>query len=162
MERMSLSRDPALFERAEAAFRREAARIRELLPDADVQHIGSTAVPGSRTKGDLDLQVRVPQERMAEAEAALERLYDDNEGSGRTESFRSFKRDDADPPLGVQLTAIGSDMDFFAQLRDALAADPQLRERYDALKLRFDGESMDEYREAKAAFFAEILGRGAN
>ena len=33
--------------------------IKEYLPEADVQHVGSTAIPKSLTKGDLDIQVRV-------------------------------------------------------------------------------------------------------
>lgn len=52
---------------AQRAFERHAARIRAALPDAMVEHVGSTAVPGSITKGDVDLQVRIPAVRFAAA-----------------------------------------------------------------------------------------------
>ncbi|MFE8603678.1 GrpB family protein [Archangium violaceum] len=59
-------------ERAEEAFRGHHARLSSLLPYADIQHVGSTAIPGARTKGDLDIQVRVPPGRFAEAERLAE------------------------------------------------------------------------------------------
>ncbi len=35
------------------------AGLRVLLPEAELDHIGATAVPGALTKGDLDILVRV-------------------------------------------------------------------------------------------------------
>ena len=42
-----------------AAFAVHRQQLEELLPGAEVQHIGSTAVPGSLTKGDLDINMSV-------------------------------------------------------------------------------------------------------
>ncbi len=36
--------------------------MREQVPDADVQDMGSTAIPGVLTKGDVDVNVRVAGE----------------------------------------------------------------------------------------------------
>ena len=41
-------------------------QLGELLPGADIQHVGSTAIPGCMTKGDLDIQVRVPPQTYAD------------------------------------------------------------------------------------------------
>ena len=40
-------------------FARVKAQLRTLLPAADIQHVGSTAIAGSLTKGDLDVHERV-------------------------------------------------------------------------------------------------------
>jgi GrpB-like predicted nucleotidyltransferase (UPF0157 family) len=144
-------------ERAEAAFRRHHAHLSSLLPDADIQHVGSTAIPGARTKGDLDIQVRVAGERFAEADALLARHFARNEGSERTPEFASFHDESLPVPLGIQLTAMGGSHDFFSRARDALRASPALLAEYDALKARWEGGSMEAYREEKSAFFAKLL-----
>jgi GrpB-like predicted nucleotidyltransferase (UPF0157 family) len=145
-------------ERAEEAFRVHQARLFSLLPYADIQHVGSTAIPGARTKGDLDIQVRVPPERFAEAEAVLAGHYARNEGSDRTSEFASFQDETLEVPLGIQLTAMGGSRDFFSRARDLLRADAKLLAEYDALKARWDGKPMDAYREEKGAFFEKLLG----
>jgi GrpB-like predicted nucleotidyltransferase (UPF0157 family) len=57
----------------------------------------------------------------------------------------------------VQLVVLGSRDDHFVAWRDKLLADPTLRLEYDALKLRYDGRSMAEYRTAKSAFIERVL-----
>ncbi|MFE3575677.1 GrpB family protein [Lysinibacillus sp. NPDC059133] len=52
--------------------------MKELLPEADIQHVGSTAIPDSVTKGDLDIQVRVSAEQFSIAVELLSNLYDRN------------------------------------------------------------------------------------
>jgi len=42
-----------------------------MIPTAEIEHVGSTAVQGSLTKGDVDVQVRVAA---AEYPAAKDRL----------------------------------------------------------------------------------------
>ncbi|WP_053583309.1 GrpB family protein [Lysinibacillus contaminans] len=59
-------------------------------PGADVQHVGSTAVPHSLTKGDLDIQVRVTPELFLKAVQTLSRFYELNDGSVKTDCFRAF------------------------------------------------------------------------
>ena len=144
-------------ERAEAAFREHHARLVALLPWADVQHVGSTAVPGARTKGDLDIQVRVPPERFAESEAVLARHYARNTLSERTDEFSAFQDETLEVPLGVQLTAMDGPHDIFARARDLLRADPARVAEYDALKARWEGGDMEAYREEKGAFFERLL-----
>lgn len=49
-------------EEANKVFDEQKDRLKKLLPEADIQHIGSTSIPGSVTKGDLDINVRVTKE----------------------------------------------------------------------------------------------------
>ncbi len=158
MERVRFQPYEEVRERAEEAFREHHARLSALLPFADIQHVGSTAIPGARTKGDLDIQVRVPPERFAEAEALLATRYARNEKSERTPAFASFQDESLPVPLGLQLTAMGGSHDFFSRARDLLLADPARVAEYDALKARWEGRPMEAYREEKSAFFEKLLG----
>jgi GrpB-like predicted nucleotidyltransferase (UPF0157 family) len=143
-------------EQAEKTFLEQKEKILCLLPEADIQHVGSTAIPNSLTKGDLDIQVRVPAEIFTVAVEKLSALYAINEGSVQTDYFRAFQDDTTDPPLGVQLTVIDSELDIFWKFREVLLANDTYRAEYDELKKAYEGKSMEAYREAKQRFFARL------
>ncbi len=109
------------------------------------------------TKGDLDVQVRVPAALFLQAVERLGTLYHANEGSSRTETFAAFQDDTTDPPLGVQLSVIGSPEDFFWKARDVLRANPDLRQAYDTLKQQYEGKPMAVHRAAKARFIEVLM-----
>ena len=44
---------------ATTAFKDHRDRVLGLIPVAEVEHVGSTSIPGALTKGDVDLLVRV-------------------------------------------------------------------------------------------------------
>jgi GrpB-like predicted nucleotidyltransferase (UPF0157 family) len=142
---------------AEKAYCHNRTRILELLPKADIQHVGSTSIPGSITKGDLDIQVRVSSEDFNYAVKVLSTLYELNEGSTRTDFFTAFKDDSAIPPLGVQLTVVKSELDIFWKFREVLLANEQYRGEYDELKKHYNGREMDNYRRAKDEFFRKLM-----
>lgn len=150
--------DSKLFNKnAERIFLIQKNKIKMLLPDVDIQHVGSTAIPNSITKGDLDIQVRVYANEFAKAVELLSNLYEINEESIKTDTFRAFKDDTTSPPLGVQLTVIDADFDFLWKFREVLLANKNYREEYDNLKKEYEGKSMDEYREAKDEFFQGLM-----
>jgi GrpB-like predicted nucleotidyltransferase (UPF0157 family) len=141
--------------KADALFASVDARLRALLPCAFVEHVGSTSLPDGLTKGDLDVQVRVPPESFEVACRTLASLYEENPG-GFTDGGHSYKDDSTDPPLGVHVTVIDGPSDIQFRQRDILRARADLRAEYDALKRSFHGARMDEYREAKHAFWSEL------
>ncbi|MBI2048828.1 MAG: GrpB family protein [Candidatus Liptonbacteria bacterium] len=143
--------------RAEELFLKEQKRILRVVPKADIQHIGSTAVPGSLTKGDLDIQVRVKEKDFDKAQNALSKMYKPNKGNPSTKTYASFKDDSTKIPLGVQLTVIGSKEDNFTTLRDILIRDKKHLKEYNSLKKRYQGKSMQEYRKAKGKLVGKIL-----
>lgn len=149
--------EPSIRALAQATFERHAARVRALVPDADVQHVGSTAIPGGLTKGDVDLQVRVLADRFAVADAAIASVYPLNVGEARTPALTSFVFAPSEPSGGVQLTIVDSRYDFFWRARDVLRARDDWRARYDALKRSFEGREMDDYRNAKDDFFRALF-----
>jgi GrpB-like predicted nucleotidyltransferase (UPF0157 family) len=149
----------AVRQRAEAAYERHRAALSEFLPQAEIEHIGSTAIPGAITKGDLDILVCVSANDFAAAEELLAKHFARNEGSFRSDSFASFCDDAADPPLGIQLVVVGSELDNFTQFRDALRADPHLLAEFNSLKRECEGMEMDAYRERKSAFVERLRAR---
>lgn len=150
-------RERVVRDKVQRLFNIERERIQTLLPGADIQHVGSTAIADSVTKGDLDLQVRVSAELFLVAVDRLSATYSKNEGSDWTSDFAAFKDDATDPPLGVQLCIMGSESDFFWKIRDVLLANEGLRHEYDALKNSFQGRAMAEYREAKRHFMEKVM-----
>ncbi|MCF3933040.1 GrpB family protein [Acuticoccus sp. M5D2P5] len=152
--------DPELARRkAERLFTVVRAAIVARLPEADIRHVGATAVPGCLTKGDLDIVVRVEAADFPAADHALGAHFARNDGSVRTDAFAAFADDRSDPPLGVQLVAIGGPLDVFHHFVEALRASPGLVAEYNALKSRFAGADMEVYRRAKSAFIEEVLAR---
>ncbi len=127
-------------------FQKEAALISNELPDVvfDINHIGSTSVPGLVAKPILDIAIRSNNEELIAA--ALIRLgYVDRgvrsgrlfirlqDGDIRTHNLHLYQPDDVD----------GRDQIKF---RDALRADHNLRNQYAALKLQLAKELGDQGR----------------
>jgi GrpB-like predicted nucleotidyltransferase (UPF0157 family) len=157
MQRVSFVNEGEIRDVVRSAFRRHKRRLKQLLPGARIVHVGSTAVPGSLTKGDLDIQVLVHREHFRQARSVLAEHYQRNTGSISTSTFASFEDARTTPPLGIQLTVPGSRYDIFWQITAYLAAHPEINERYNALKSRYQGRSMALYRRAKSRFLAALL-----
>ena len=114
------AREEMLRDAVRAAWEQEVARLRALVPGADLQHVGSTAIPGSLTKGDLDIQVRVAADAFGAAEASLARVYARNGGSHWVPgALASFAAKSQFVDVGVQLTSIDGPFDTFWRFREA-------------------------------------------
>lgn len=124
---------------------------------AVIEHVGATAVPGCLTKGDLDICIRIASIDFEAADQLLAQKFERNFGSVRDGTFSAFKNDDQNPPLGVQLVAMGSDLDFFVAFRDRLRENEGLLSSYNDLKQRYEGRDMDDYRNANADFIHRAI-----
>ncbi|MGE0115793.1 MAG: GrpB family protein [Steroidobacteraceae bacterium] len=152
------SNAPEIFATAERLFLDVKARLQRMLPDAEIMHVGSTAIPGALTKGDLDIVVRVAPAYFKEADRQLANLFDRNAGSLRNEEFSAFQDVASNPELGIQLVVKGASDDHFLLWRQLLEQSLELRQAYDELKMRFEGAEMEAYRAAKAIFIETHLG----
>ncbi len=141
---------------ADHAFERVVASLRAILGDVEAHHVGSTAIHGSLSKGDLDIQLRVDAVDFAEMKRKLSVAYRENRGGFWSEVGASFKDDGEDPPLGVHLTVRGGTDDIQWRHTALLRERPELRQAYDELKRPFDGGDMDRYRRAKADFWERL------
>lgn len=156
LEQVSFYKQVGVNSDIENTFNIQKERIEKVIPDAEIHHVGSSAIPNSLTKGDLDIQVRVSPKSFLIAVEELSKLYEPNEGSIKTNEFRAFKDDTTEPPVGIQLTVFNSEFDFFWKFRDILLQNDKYRNEYDNLKRKFEGKEMDKYREAKNEFFNKI------
>lgn len=159
MARVRIRRAEDIYDLAAAAFDAHRRDVVALLPAAEVEHVGATAVPGALTKGDVDLLVRVSERAFAQAVLILRKRYAIHQPHNWTRTLASFKAPGAsDPPVGVQLVVAGSDADaFFGPFRDALINDPALLAEYNELKLRLDGLDYESYTERKREFVENVL-----
>ena len=145
---------------ARETYDRIAVRLRQLMPEAVIEHIGSSAIQGASSKGDLDIYVGVDRNEFPEAIAAIESLgFSIKQGTLRNDELCPFEsHQDERLDVGLQLVARGSRFEFFLRFRDLMNADPSLRERYNLLKR--ESEALDEYsyRSRKSDFIKSLLG----
>jgi GrpB-like predicted nucleotidyltransferase (UPF0157 family) len=122
-----------------------AARVVSLivsaLPEATVEHIGSSAVPGCDGKGIVDLLLMYPPGRLAAARDALDGLgFQRQPGPDpwpeeRPMRVGALRHDGQLFRLHVHVVAAGSvEVAWDLGFRDRLRADPQLKAAYVARK----------------------------
>jgi len=144
-------------EQANKIFKEQKVRIAQLLPYADIQHIGSTSIPNSLTKGDLDVVVRIPSSEFKHSIEELKFIYDINQPKNWSNTFASFKDDKKlGIDFGAQVVVKDTKSDDFTKLRDILLSNPDLVEEFNIIKEKYEGKSMDEYRKEKADFFQRL------
>lgn len=144
------------------------ALIGARMPDAQIEHIGSTAVPNCDGKGVIDLMLLYAPGQLETAKAAVDNL-----------GFQKWEGRDAFPDTRpVRLGAIMHDGTYFRvhvhllandaeevarqrRFRDRLRADPDLVAGYVARKKAILDEGITygpDYANAKDAFIAEAVG----
>lgn len=140
---------------ADKEFEKQKNFLKELIHSADIQHVGSTAVPGSITKGDVDIQVRTDKAIFDHVRELLTKHYNPNRKDEIwTDGFASFENyKNPVIPVGVQLTVIDSPYDEFYKMRDLLIKDEHLLNKYNAIKRQCEGKTYKEYRKLKRGIF---------
>jgi GrpB-like predicted nucleotidyltransferase (UPF0157 family) len=154
---MSLFFEPEAHIRDFIGFRRREAQqeLAELLPDAEIEHVGSTSIIGAWTNGQVDLQVRVAADQFAAAEKALAKKYNKADG-GKKGDYAVYTHEGRG--VTVHLTAADGERDAMVKQRDLLRGHALLRERYDAIKRRHQNGDPDAYRKAKDEFWSKQAG----
>jgi len=138
---------------AAAAYEEHAQRILDRLPGVEVRHVGGTSVPGLLTTGDVDLHVRTSADSFDAVRDVMCELYEPLYPDRWRESAYFFDAD-SEPRVEIALTIVGNIDDLHhGEAWRRIAADPELIERYNALKRAHDGGSVDEYQAAKREFF---------
>lgn len=144
----------------EAASRFVSARsqIQRLLPSAVVEHIGSSAIPGALSKGDLDICVLVAPTHHELYVLTLTNFgYVEKRDTLRTEQLCMLEWHKPGEEHAVQLVASGSPFEMFIAFRDALLACPALVAEYNQLKLNAAHVCEVEYRAAKSTFIERVI-----
>jgi len=135
-----------------------ARRLRTLLPHARIEHIGSTAIPGSVTKGDVDIFVGVDRTLHSKTiETLSEYGFQIKHDTHRDRALCMMITDLYDIDVAVQVVENGSVYEFFIAFRDQLKNSKELLTEYNDIKRTACNMSENEYREAKAQFIEHVL-----
>jgi GrpB-like predicted nucleotidyltransferase (UPF0157 family) len=133
-------------------------RLRALLPDVEMHHIGATALPVAMTKGDIDVLLSVVPARFPAVVDVLKQHFEIKQPLNWTPEFASFGDDTSyDLPVGVQVVIRDSSADFLLFLRDYFLAHPGALEEYNRVKVANCDGSPEKYWKAKDEFLAKIL-----
>lgn len=149
-----------------AEFERVADVLRAALVGlaADVEHVGSTSVPGLPAKPVLDIDVIVDAAEVPGAVAALEALGYVHRGDLGVTGRQAFSSPDDSPARHVYVCERGClSVRNHLAVRDVLRARADLREKYAAVKLGLAADpsiGMTAYIAGKSAVLQEVLAAG--
>lgn len=141
----------------DAVYKEVSIRIRKLLGEIRIEHIGSTAILSSLTKGDLDVLCIVPDEKYEAVKSILAQHFSANLGTSEMQGFASFECDDYQVSIGIQLINNTATQPPFLQWREILLTDDEIRQEYDELKRKFNNKLMSDYRNAKEKLICKYL-----
>lgn len=142
----------------ERVLERLFVQLKQLVPDAELHHIGATAIPGALTKGDLDVLMQVAPLQFKAAIIALKQQFDVKQKENWTAEFASFGDDASyELPIGIQVVVKGSKDDFLLFLRDYLIANPDALAEYNRIKISTCEHGTKPYWSAKNEFLTKIL-----
>lgn len=143
---------------AAALYESVAARLRDILPKARIEHVGASSIPGAISKGDVDICAIVSSDTF---ESCLDKLlvlgYQIKTDTLRTHQLCMLVPTESAEEHAIQLVEAGSKFEFFVSFRDALRNAPDLVRRYNEVKQWAASFDADEYRKAKGAFITEVL-----
>ena len=158
MNTMQFFKPEVYSENLNTIFNLLSERMKRVLPNGDVEHIGSSAICGAISKGDLDILVRVSQPELEEAVQALQKIgFVIKSDTLRTESLCMLTTDEFAEDVAVQVISAGSSFENFVKFRDRLNADQKLVDQYNQLKISSTNLSPDEYRAKKSVFIKSVL-----
>jgi len=144
---------------ATAAYEDAELLLGAILPDARIEHVGATAIAGACSRGGVDICVAAPRDTFDEALGVLcEAGYVPHAQDDATNRRAVLVSPHAGLALTLQLIESGSPHESPMHVRDALRADPALLARLNALKIEAAPRGRAAYANAKAAFFADLIG----
>jgi GrpB-like predicted nucleotidyltransferase (UPF0157 family) len=145
-----------------------AALIRSAIPWVQVEHIGSTAVPDCAGKGIVDLMALYPPGKLEATREAVDKIGFQRQRAGHIfpeeRPMRVGAIEHAGKRYRLHLHLIGmnsSEKETLRRFRDALRADPALRDAYQAKKraiLRSGVREPRDYTAAKGVFITSVIG----
>jgi GrpB-like predicted nucleotidyltransferase (UPF0157 family) len=149
------------------AFADERDRIASVIGShvLDIQHVGSTSIPGLSAKPIIDIAIAVPTLEVAELlRPQMAEIGYDYAGDGGVPGQRIYGRG---PRLRTHLVhaviSQGQAWSEYMSFRDTLRRDPALTQEYDTLKRSLAEKYPDDrpsYTAAKGKFIEKVL-RGA-
>ena len=152
---------PQLFEEARGV-------LQNLLPDAEIHHVGSTGVPGMGGKGMIDILVAIPDwtKKAGAGEKLVKLGFAHVHKEINCRIFMSRVGETVRNDVHIHLTYIGSpDYTSFLAFRDYLRAHPDEAVEYMKQKiqwLRSASGHRQFYTSAKNSYIASVLAKADN
>ncbi len=135
-------------------------KIRALIPQARVEHVGASSVKGCVSKGDLDILVAVNQDDFEHSIDLIKTLdFYEKRDTLRTHDLCMFVTDRYQEDVAIQLIVSGSSFEDFIKFRDILRSDSKVLTKYNQLKMSSKGLSQVDYRSKKNDFISSIMAR---
>jgi GrpB-like predicted nucleotidyltransferase (UPF0157 family) len=150
---------PIQFETLRAQY--EAALVG--VPVVEIEHVGSTSVPGLAAKPVIDIDIVVPAAAVEAAIAALATIGYESMGEMGVPQRWVCRAPDGGIRTNTYVVVDGSlSLRNHIGVRDVLRSDDALRTEYADVKKRLarDVDDIDEYVEGKSAVLQRILERG--
>jgi GrpB-like predicted nucleotidyltransferase (UPF0157 family) len=145
-------------ERTNELFAKLSEDIRSILPQARIEHIGSSSIPGSLSKGDLDVFIGIDQSFFNQALSLIKSLgFYDKEGTFRSNELCMLVTDKFNYDVAIQLVSNGSEFEDFLKFRDILKMNKKLVEEYNEIKFLAQSSGENEYRQRKDIFISRVL-----
>lgn len=138
---------------------RTVSTITSIVPEHSLYEVGSTAVDGVIGKQDLDFLVRVPLADFLSTRTALDKVFARNPDQLSNDVYQGYTVESV-MDVAIQLMIEGGPYDNFLTFLAELQASADLRQKYNELKVEFDGLPMSEYRDAKHEFIERVLAAG--
>lgn len=147
-------------------YRQEKERILQKIKPVDIQHVGSTAVPGLGGKGIIDIALAVTKEEIETVSKKLTELGYIFRESGSTPERVFFRVDLPDTQEGIRRYHLhvtfpqSTEWNSLLAFRDYLRTNSKAKHEYAALKKKSalvanqDGE---QYRKLKEPFFSKAM-----
>ena len=143
---------------AESTFLKLKDMIFINLPWAKIEHIGSSAIKGAISKGDLDVFVGVPGNKFEESLRLLKSLdFQIKQDTLRNSSLCMLETQSYDMDTAIQLVELGSSFENFLIFRDKLNLRSDLVASYNLMKENCTGKAEEEYRAIKSIFIQKVL-----
>jgi GrpB-like predicted nucleotidyltransferase (UPF0157 family) len=160
MNKMRFMKPEEYLPRANKVFSHLKNRLVAELPHSEIEQIGSSAITGALSKGDLDVLVRVAKEHFNTALSTLQNLgFTIKQDTLRTDSLCMLLVHDYDIDTAIQLIEKGSKFEMFTVFRDRLNENSALVQQYNALKNASIDLPAEEYRQKKSRFIESVLGK---
>ena len=126
--------------------------LKELLPFSDIQHVGSSSIPGAIGKLDLDFQIRVEEKDFEKVIDILNSNFKEKRKELWKEGFAIFKTIKNNIAIDLVVTVKDSIYDDCYKVRDELRSNKNILEEYNKLKMKYQGKPYSEYSKAKCEF----------
>lgn len=155
---MKLYRYEEYYEKVGQIYQQIRNEVSQLIPDARIEHIGSSSIPGSVSKGDLDIFLGVNSNQFKEVLGVLDRIgFTEKMGTFRSNELCMLETERFSYDVAIQVVVNGSQFEDFLLFRNLLLSDNDLVEKYNQIKVSSQHLPPDLYRAKKSQFIEKVL-----